>query len=204
MPKAYQGIKNDISSKWKESKSSDSNFKLGTFVSSLFIGFSRFLFARFYLRNCALGEWVSVNGKPMVRSYGNIVLGNRVRVWSIYSKAKLLTRKDSEIIIGDNSRINGAHISASKSITIGKNVRIAPYTIIIDNDSHSISDHFQSGASGSIVIEDNVWIAVGCTILKGVHIGEGAVVAAGSVVTKNVMKNSVYGGNPAKFIKKTN
>lgn len=55
--------------------------------------------------------------------------------------------------------------------------------------------------SALIVIKDKVWIGVGCKILKGVTIGEGAVVAAGSVVTKDVASWTLVGGNPARFIK---
>ncbi len=54
---------------------------------------------------------------------------------------------------------------------------------------------------GEIVIEDEVWIGTNVIVMSGVTIGKGAIVAAGSVVTKNVAPFSVVGGNPAKFIK---
>ena len=54
---------------------------------------------------------------------------------------------------------------------------------------------------GGIVIEDDVWIGANCLITAGVRIGEGAVIAGGSVVTKDVKKNSIVGGVPAKLIK---
>lgn len=177
--------------------------KVNSYVlKDLIIGFKRVVLAKFYLRKCKLGSFVSINGKPKVRAEGNIVIGNRVRIWSEFSRAKILTKSGGSLKIGDNSRINGAHISAVDSITIGKNVRIGPYSIILDSDFHNIADHFATGNSDSIIIEDDVWIAVSCIILKGVHIGKGAVIAAGSVVTKDVAPNSVYGGVPAKFIKK--
>ena len=52
-----------------------------------------------------------------------------------------------------------------------------------------------------IIIEDDVWIGTGAIILKGVTVGEGAIIAAGAVVTKDVPPYSIYGGNPASFIK---
>lgn len=55
-----------------------------------------------------------------------------------------------------------------------------------------------------IVIESNVWIGAGATILPGVTIGENSVVAAGAVVTKDVPPNTIVGGVPAKFIKNVN
>lgn len=175
---------------------------LWSMFKDIIIGLIRILRAKYYLRNCKTGTHVSIKGIPKIGALGKIEIGNWVRIWSDVNKAQLYTIPGSEIIIGDNSRINGVHISAQESITIGKNVRIAPNTIIIDSDFHSISDHFAPGKSAPIIIEDDVWIAMGCIILKGVHIGKGSVVAAGSVVTKNIPPDSVYGGVPAKFIKK--
>lgn len=170
-------------------------------LRDLIVGVKRVLLAKFYLRKCNLGRFVSINGRPQVRAQGNIKIGDRVRIWSEFSRAKILTKRGASLEIGNNSRINGAHISAVNSITIGKNVRIGPYSIILDSDFHNVADHFATGKSDPIVIEDDVWIAVSCIILKGVRIGKGAVIAAGSVVTKDVEPNSVYGGVPAKFIK---
>ena len=66
-----------------------------------------------------------------------------------------------------------------------------------------ISDHrITSFSKGDIVIEDDVWVGVNVTILSGVKIGQGAIIAAGSVVTKDVEPYSIYGGVPAKLIKK--
>jgi serine acetyltransferase len=56
-------------------------------------------------------------------------------------------------------------------------------------------------SKGNIVIDDDVWIGYGVTILSGVHIGQGAVVAAGAVVTKDVPPYAIVGGVPAKIIK---
>jgi acetyltransferase-like isoleucine patch superfamily enzyme len=105
--------------------------------------------------------------------------------------------------VGHNTRINGAHISASTSISIGANVRIAPYAIIIDDDYHDVKDHFGTeGKKSPIVIEDNVWIAMDAKILKGVRVGKGSVVATSAVVTKDVPPYCVVAGVPAKVIKK--
>lgn len=68
--------------------------------------------------------------------------------------------------------------------------------------SHDITDDRMRLVTKSIIIGDNVWIASRAVILPGVRIGEGAVVAAGAVVTKDVEPWTVVGGNPAKFIKK--
>lgn len=57
-------------------------------------------------------------------------------------------------------------------------------------------------SKGEVIIGDNVWIGDKCTILQNVHIGDGVIVAANSVVTKDVPPYSVVGGNPAKVLKK--
>lgn len=60
---------------------------------------------------------------------------------------------------------------------------------------------YEGESRGNIVVEDDVWIGFGATILSGVHIGQGAVIGAGAVVTKDVAPYSVVGGNPARVIK---
>jgi acetyltransferase-like isoleucine patch superfamily enzyme len=172
-------------------------------LSEVWIGFFRVLMARIYLRNFTkVGYMPSTNGKPIIINEGKVYVGDRVRIWSNYNIAKIYVGKKGVLKIGDNSRINGAHISVSQNITIGKNVRISPYTLILDDDFHKIDDHFGVGKKMDINIGDNVWIASKVTILKGVTIGEGAVIAAGAVVTKDVPPYTVVGGVPAKIIKK--
>lgn len=169
-------------------------------------GLYRLIAAKWYLRNCtSVGKMVSVNKKPLLVNKGRIVIGHEVRIWSNIQQSKIFVEKGALLSIGNNSRVNGVHISASQHITIGNNVRIAPYTIIIDNDYHKIEDHFSDeGKKSPIIIEDDVWITMNCMIMKGVRIGKGAVIAAGAVVTKDVAPYSVVGGVPAKLIKMQN
>lgn len=149
-----------------------------------------------------VGRWVSMNGVPKMNIRGKLVLHDQVRIWSNIVRARLFVRPGAYLEIGRNSRINGCHISASEKVIIGKNVRISQYVLIMDNDFHNIHDHFTDGKKESIIIEDDVWIAAKATILKGVRIGRGAVVAAGAVVTKNVEPFTVVAGVPARPIKK--
>jgi GT2 family glycosyltransferase/acetyltransferase-like isoleucine patch superfamily enzyme len=171
------------------------------YLSTLFGYAWRVMMAKYYLRHCKIGKLVTVKGKPLVISKGEIIIGNRVVLWSVFDRTKLSVRAMGRLEIGDRTRINGAHIAVKQSVKIGKNVRIAPYTLIMDSDFHDIQEHASEGRSASIVIEDNVWIASRATILKGVTIGEGAVVCAGAVVTKNVPPRSMVGGVPARIIK---
>jgi maltose O-acetyltransferase len=107
------------------------------------------------------------------------------------------------ITIGDNSVINyGCLIDSRGSrLEIGKNVDIAPYVHIwtLEHDPESESHDVRAGC---VLIEDNAWICTRVTILPGVRIGKGAVVAAGSLVINNVNDHELVAGVPAKFIKK--
>ncbi|WP_017729961.1 acyltransferase [Nafulsella turpanensis] len=148
-----------------------------------------------------VGRWVSMNGIPKMNIRGRLVLHDQVRIWSNIVRARLFVRPGGYLEIGCNSRINGCHISASEKVIIGKNVRISQYVLIMDNDFHQLNDHFAEGKKQAIIIEDDVWIAAKATILKGVKIGKGAVVAAGAVVTRDVPPYTVVAGVPAKHIK---
>ena len=88
-------------------------------------------------------------------------------------------------------------------VRIGNNVLIGA-RVSFETVSHSISytpGRMRTRTTGSIVVEDDVWIGAGVIIIQGVTIRRGAIVAAGSVVTKDVEANTVVGGVPAKFIK---
>lgn len=97
---------------------------------------------------------------------------------------------------------NNVTIFCSNRIEIGEEVIIGDNVLIRDTDSHQIyyEGHTQE-VSSPIIIEDHVWIGVNCTILKGVRIGKGAVIAAGAVVTKDIPAGCLAGGVPAKVLK---
>lgn len=84
---------------------------------------------------------------------------------------------------------------------------IGPNTIIVDSDFHSIwPPENRCNTMGyendkAVTIGKNVWIGMNCIILKGVTVGENSVIAAGSIVTKDIPPNVLVGGNPAKIIR---
>ena len=102
--------------------------------------------------------------------------------------------------IGEYSHINrGCTIDARAGITIGNNVSISHQVSLITGGHDHNSRRFDY-IGKPIIIEDYVWIGIGATILQGVHIGKGAVVCAGAVVTKDVNDYAIVGGIPAKKI----
>jgi len=134
---------------------------------------------------------------------------------SIIDGQIVFDRDHAKIFIGSNSFVNGSIISAEE-IRIGNDVLIAWGCHIVDHNSHSlyfedrkndVKDWYQGKKDWSKVkrkavsVSDKAWIGFNSIILKGVTIGEGAVVAAGSVVTKDVPPFTIAGGNPARFIR---
>jgi acetyltransferase-like isoleucine patch superfamily enzyme len=112
--------------------------------------------------------------------------------------------KNAEIVIGDNVGISGATISSSLSIYIGDNTMIGSGVLITDSDAHSIHPELRKeskyASSKPIVIENNVFIGARSIILKGVTIGNGSVIGAGSVVTRDIPPMTIAAGNPARII----
>ena len=128
--------------------------------------------------------------------------GGTLRVdgaFSIYSGATVTIAEDATLSLG-SGYINGdASISCFLNVRIGHGVAIGPELMLIDDDRHQLSG--TSTSAGPINIGDHVWLGSRVTILKGTTIGDGAVVAAGSVVTRDVPAGELWGGVPARFIR---
>ncbi|QMU64040.1 MAG: acyltransferase [Flavobacteriaceae bacterium] len=110
-------------------------------------------------------------------------------------------RKPSNISMGSNNIVNRNVMLDGRGgkLTIGSNVDIAQETNIWTLE-HDVHDDYHKDLGADVIIEDYVWIASRVTILPGVTIGKGAVVASNSVVTKNVEPMNIIGGIPAKKI----
>ena len=157
---------------------------------------------RIYLRKVnKMGKIVFTKRKPDIENAGYLELGNVVRIWSNVNRCRLAVKAGGKLIIGNNVRLNGPIISASREIRIGNNCRIAPQVYLMDGDFHAVEDRLVAGKSRPIIIEDDAWLATRSMVLKGVTIGKGAVVAAGAVVTKDVAPYTMVAGVPAKVVK---
>lgn len=111
-----------------------------------------------------------------------------------------------DISIGDNSGI-GSYCQLYGAITIGKDVMIAPEVIMLTRNHKFSRKDIPMRLQGMekekpIIIEDDVWIGTRVIIMPGVKIKKGSIIAAGSVVTKDVEPYSIVGGVPAKLIRK--
>lgn len=102
--------------------------------------------------------------------------------------------------IGDNTHINrDCLLDARGGIIIGNRVSIS-HRVVIMTGSHDYNSSNFSFVRKRVIIDDYVWVGVGAVILGGIHIGKGAVVCAGAVVTKDILPYSVVAGVPAKQI----
>lgn len=147
-----------------------------------------------------------------------IKLGENVVINSSYhtispSLTKISVAKSGKLIIEDNAGISSSVIICKDSITIGKNVNIGAGCLILDTNMHSTDWHIRTDRSldkpekakkAPVVIGDNAFIGARCIICKGVTIGEKTMIAAGSVVVKDIPANCIAGGNPCKVIKVIN
>ena len=108
--------------------------------------------------------------------------------------------------IGKQSKIGGGRfviMGQSNQITIGMNCMLADQLQVWSTDSHPIydADMHIINPSSPIIIHDGVWIGACATVLKGVTIGEGAIIGMNAVVTRDVTPHSINVGNPAKAVK---
>lgn len=144
---------------------------------------------------------------PFITGMGDIIVGDQVLIdgrfgvtfASRYSKCP-------QLVIGDRTRIgHNCGIIVAKEVTIGKDCLIASDTLIFDSSGHCIDPAARlMGLPPSddmvkpVHIGDNVWIGKRAMIFPGVTIGNGAVVAAGSYVIRDVAENMLVSGNPAR------
>jgi acetyltransferase-like isoleucine patch superfamily enzyme len=123
----------------------------------------------------------------------------------LYIGPKVAIRGYKKITIGENVRIlRGCNIVGNGGLTIGDNVRFAPESVVLTRNHNYESQalpYDNTYISKSVVIGNNVWIGTRVIILPGVKIEEGAIIAAGTVVTKDVPKLAICGGNPGTVLK---
>lgn len=189
-------------------------------IISLFEIFSNKLINSALRSQCTASDSVLFFKTTQIFNLQKIKKNIRIDAKSIIRGELLIFGHAGVIEIGNYCYVGeGSRIWSADSIRIGNRVLISHNVNIHDNNSHSLDkskrhEHFKAiveiGHPSSelglnakpVIIEDDVWIGFNSIILKGITIGEGAIVAAGSVVTKDVESNTIVAGNPAVFIKK--
>lgn len=167
------------------------------------------------LNGIKYGKGIRVFGIPRIENKGSIILGNNMRLISAkcgYNSGNitggifLRTSKSGKIVTGDEVYLNGTSIISEESITLGNRIMIGANTVIMDTNSHNVPyknrlKRWDKIRRKAVVIEDDVWIGANCFIMKGVRIGKGSIIGAGSVVNIEVKPFCIYAGNPAVFVK---
>jgi len=164
-----------------------------------------------------LGQYANLPKQLIIKNPQYISIGDgfssldnlRLEAWDAYGD-QLFT---PELYIGNNVCFNtDVHIACINKVSIGNNVLMASRIYISDHSHGEISKEALSKpplyrplvSKGPVVIEDNVWVGEGVSILPGVTIGKNTIIGTNAVVTKSFPENSVIAGNPARLIKTLN
>ncbi len=164
-------------------------------------------------KDCYLESSASFGPFRSAREPG-LVLGDRV---AVYGGTKFTSVGDGYVEVGDDSILVGPHIMCGYRITMGRRVVISYNVLLTDSDMHPAepdrrrkdvaalayyneSEEREPFEKHPITIGDDVWIGAAAIILKGVSIGDGARIAAGSVVPRDVPAGATVEGNPARPI----
>lgn len=185
----------------------------------------------FYFNFCRAYTWIKLTGNgaefsklssrgiPMVdvQLGGKLIFGknfvmNNGRYYNKIGRQQpsmFVVTRNAVLEFGDNVGISSSAFYCSSKITIGNNVKIGGNCVIYDTDFHSLDSierhdpltDTRARKSQPVVIEDDVFIGAHSIILKGVTIGQGCIIGAGSVVSKSIPAMEIWGGNPILFIK---
>ncbi|MGT2887235.1 acyltransferase [Streptococcus didelphis] len=184
-------------------------------ISNIFLLFSIYSYQKYVIKhskhsgsNILIYKPLSIKGLKYMSIGNNFKLGyfSKLEAWDYHNNKQF----SPMISIGNNVSFgSNCHIGIINSLEINDNVLIGSNVLIIDHNHGLNNDSDYKIApnnrflfsKGPIIIEENVWIGENVSILPGVTIEQNSIIAAGSVVTKNVPANTIFGGNPAKFLK---
>ena len=161
--------------------------------------------ARWYLRHATrVGPRVRLWGRPSVQNRGTMIIGDRARLVATVACLELVAQAGGTLEIGEGAFINyGGSIAASQLVRIGPRCSIGTHVIMMDNDFHRLEPERRDERplSAPIILEENVWLGARVIVLRGVTIGAGSAIGAGSVVTRDIPPRSLAVGAPAKVIR---
>jgi len=150
------------------------------------------------------GRYPNIRRKVKFHIRGEATFGERFTVLGDPAAVRISVEDGARLTVGDLVALNyGVNIDVWHEVHIGSRVMIAPNVSILDDNRHEI----EPGAplyNGPTVIGDNVWLGGNVTVLPGVTVGTGSVIAAHSVVTRDIPPNSLAAGSPARVIRTLN
>jgi len=150
------------------------------------------------------GRFPNIRGRMKFHIRGEAVFGDRFTALGDTAPVRIDVAEGARLTIGDHVAMNcGVSIEVWHDVRIGNKVMMAPNVTIIDDNRHEL----EPGAplyGGPTIIEDNVWLAANVTVLPGVTIGSGSVIAGQSVVSRDIPPNSLAAGAPARVIRSIN
>lgn len=171
----------------------------------------------FLWNGIAWGKGWRLHGLPVIQKHrrSQMKFGDRLALRSTLRSNPLganhavilcTWQADSLLQIGNDFSMTGGSICAAQRIVVGDRVTVGANSIIVDTDFHPLQpdlrlEHPQTGLAAPITIEDDVFIGMNCLILKGVTIGRGSVIGAGSVVTHDIPPGAIAAGNPARVLR---
>jgi acetyltransferase-like isoleucine patch superfamily enzyme len=146
----------------------------------------------------SVGKGPIVLGRPRIDA-DDMVVGDSFSVWSVHRQT--LITGWGRIRFGDRCFVNsGSIVFSAREVTVGDDVALANEVYIMDSDSHGVEG--RPVKEEPIRIGDGTWVGARAIILPGVTIGRRCLIAAGSVVSKDVPDDTLVGGNPARVIRK--
>ncbi len=160
--------------------------------------------SRYCLRHAtSLGVGIRILGRPpVIRNEGSLVFGNDVKLEAPIRPIYFRVHSGAELTLGEGVAVNeGVRLECTCSIRVGDRVHIGFGAVLIDNSFHDVYDRTTRPPGRPIVVEDDAWIGARAIVLPGVRIGEGAIVGAGAIVSKDVPPFTVVAGNPAQVVR---
>lgn len=168
---------------------------------------------------CTVGKNFRIDGRIYIWAQRKeaIYIGNNVKINSRFgsnlvgiTNPTIFQCLDNGIIsIGNNSGLSSVVLSSRSSITIGENAKIGGNVRIFDHNYHSLDFEKRRGTecaedvkTSPVRIGDDVFVGTNAIILKGVTIGARSIIQAGAVVSRDVPSDEIWGGNPARYIRK--